>query len=149
MSAPIKNTRLRMRLLQRERTASSPSPSASATLPPLSLLGEGLDAIVCKTRLRATTLAWRLLNPFGTPRPLQAYSPTPQARLDRYHDAALLFDRRSEHERLRRAALGFELRDHVRAHRSTYVRLLTARAARAPLPSTGENVIPFHRARQN
>ena len=59
-----------------------------------------------------------------------------------YHDAALLFDCRSEPQRQAREARGYAVRDGVRTHGSTYLRLLLGWDGHS-------NVIPFPNTRKN
>lgn len=118
MTPPIKNVRLRIRIAQRAKNPAHrpdrPEP------PPLHLLGDGLDAIICKTIVPETHWLWRLLVPGGQVRKRLAAADTEQAardRIDRYHTAMLLFSPWTLAEHERRMVIGAEVKLQVRTHR--------------------------------
>lgn len=128
MANRIHNVRLLNRL-RRAQAAQTQSPCPAEPAPPsLQLLGRGLDAVICKSRLPEETWIYRLLNPKGITNELHA--PTPAERLARYRDALQMFTDQDLFADGVRMVRGAEVQHQVRVHR---------RAAAQP-PS---NVIPF------
>lgn len=76
------NARLRLKLIHSQQAVRKPAPPPPPALPPLRLLGEGLDAIIQHTRRpQEGWLGWLLR---GTNDPQLPNQPEPKQRLDRY-----------------------------------------------------------------